>query len=522
MVWFGNGSGSNWSLFQNGNFGYGGIAIGDVNNDGIPDIGYGMHHDYSTSDFGDQLIEVSLGDGTGMNWTPWDDSLGTQAEDYGMFTTDFGDIDNDSLLDIGVVSFGCCNGMRIYKNMGVGKWRSTYTITGGNTSMDFVFGDMDNDGNLDFAVAHNAGTPYFGNGLGSFTLKHNNLPAPTNFGFKGVSLGDVNGDGTKDLAFITSGGAVNVWKWNHVLQNWDNLSSGLPTSGNSAATDLTDMSMDGFADLTVYSTTGITIWSGNGGTNWTQIASFNTHGSPGTYSDFTIGDADHNGFPDIIIEASESTRNKIKFFKESTPFSTLSVTPKYPRGFEKFKNGSVKFIDWISAAPQGQTTKVKLEFSSTGSGGPWTLVADSLPNNGRYQWRTPLSVNSTNCFIKYIVFVIGGSAATGITPAPFVVGNLVGITSSNNQVPTEFKLYQNYPNPFNPQTQIEFQIADFSFVKLAVYDVRGSEVETLVSNELNPGSYKAGWDGSNYPSGVYFLVLKAGELADMKKMVLVK
>ncbi len=45
MVWFGDGQG-NWSVYQNGNFGYGGIAIGDLNNDGHMDIGYGMHHNY--------------------------------------------------------------------------------------------------------------------------------------------------------------------------------------------------------------------------------------------------------------------------------------------------------------------------------------------------------------------------------------------------------------------------------------------------------------------------------------------
>ena len=539
MVWFGNGSGSNWGLFQNGNFGYGGIAVGDVNNDGIPDIGYGMHHNYSSNDFGDQLIEAALGDGTGMNWTPWDDSLGTQGETYGMFSTDFGDIDNDGFLDIGVVSFGCCNGLRVYKNMEVGKWRSTFTVTGGNTAMDFVFGDMDNDGNLDFAVAHNAGTPYFGNGTGGFVLKHNNLPAPGNSGFRGVSLGDVNGDGAKDLAFIESAspnnGKLNVWKWNIETQAWENLSGNLPTLSSYAATALYDMNMDGFTDLVVFGSGQVTIWAGNGGTNWNQIANFTGFTSPGGYSDMTIGDADHNGFADIIIEASQScgtfcTRNIIKFFKETTSFSTLSITPVFPRGYERFRNNSVKFIDWISAATQGQTTKVKLEFSSTGNSGPWTSIADSLPNNGRYQWRVPASVNSSNCFIRYTAFVIGGSTATGINPNPFIVGNLVGINNSSNEMPNEFRLYQNYPNPFNPVTKIRFSIPNVETrhgVSLQVYNVLGREIATLVNEQLKPGVHEVQWDGTNYPCGVYFyqLTVNSEQLtvySDTKRMVLVK
>ena len=64
MVWFGNG-GDRWEVYQNGNFGYGGVSLGDVDGDGFMDVGYGMHHNYSGDDFGDQLIEVALGDGTG-------------------------------------------------------------------------------------------------------------------------------------------------------------------------------------------------------------------------------------------------------------------------------------------------------------------------------------------------------------------------------------------------------------------------------------------------------------------------
>jgi len=117
MVWFGDGTGS-WSVQMVGDFGYGGIAIGDVNNDGHWDVGYGMHHDYSSTDLGDQLLEVALGDGTGTNWTAWDDGLATNGEDWGLFGTDFADVDNDGDLDIGTNSFGSGSGLHVYINQG--------------------------------------------------------------------------------------------------------------------------------------------------------------------------------------------------------------------------------------------------------------------------------------------------------------------------------------------------------------------------------------------------------------------
>lgn len=530
MVWFGNGTGSNWVLFQNGNFGYGGIAIGDVNNDGKPDAAYSMHHNYSGVDFGDQLIEAALGDGTGTNWVPWDDSLATHGESYGMFSTDLGDFDNDGKLDIGSVSFGCCAGVHMYKNLGNGAWRQTFGFTGGNCAMDIVFGDMNNDGNLDAAVAHSYGTPYFGDGMGNFTLQQTGLPAPGNGGFRGVSLGDVDNDGAKDLAFIESAspnnGRLNVWKWNTGTQSWQNLSGNLPTSSSYAATALYDMNMDGFADLVVFGAGQVTIWAGNGGTSWNQLLNFTSHVSPGGYSDITIGDADHNGYADIVIEASQTCgtfcdRNIIKFFKETTPYSTLSITPMFPRGYEWFESNSVKFVEWISAAPQNQTTKVKLEFSSTGNVGPWTLMADSLPNNGRYQWTVPTGVNSTNCFIRHTVYIPGGASAASITPNPFIVGTPSGITSSN-EIPRTFKLYQNYPNPFNPTTKIKFDIATVGQTSLSVYDVLGREVAALVNEQLKPGTFEVEWDASDFPSGVYFYELSSSAFRESRRMILIK
>ncbi|HIE05477.1 MAG TPA: hypothetical protein EYP58_01615, partial [bacterium (Candidatus Stahlbacteria)] len=105
IVWFGDGAG-NWSSYMNGEFGYGGVAVGDANNDGHRDVGYGMRHNYSGNDFGDQLMEVALGDGTSRNWTPWDDNLATQGQNWGMFASDYADIDNDGDLDFGSVSIG--------------------------------------------------------------------------------------------------------------------------------------------------------------------------------------------------------------------------------------------------------------------------------------------------------------------------------------------------------------------------------------------------------------------------------
>lgn len=89
-------------------------------------------------------------------------------------------------------------------------------------------------------------------------------------------------------------------------------------------------------------------------------------------------------------------------------------------------------------------------------------------------------------------------------------------------IPQSFQLYQNYPNPFNPETNIRFQIADFAFVSLKVYDVLGNEIATLVNVEKLAGNYKVEFDGTGLPSGIYFYQLWAGSFYQTKKMLLLK
>lgn len=99
----------------------------------------------------------------------------------------------------------------------------------------------------------------------------------------------------------------------------------------------------------------------------------------------------------------------------------------------------------------------------------------------------------------------------------------------NTQIPDEYELNQNYPNPFNPLTTINYQLPDLSYVTLKIYDVLGTEVESLVNKEKPPGYYSVTFNGSNLSSGVYFYRLKvypaiggAGSFIETKKMVLLR
>ncbi|MGA2667483.1 MAG: T9SS type A sorting domain-containing protein [Ignavibacteria bacterium] len=99
----------------------------------------------------------------------------------------------------------------------------------------------------------------------------------------------------------------------------------------------------------------------------------------------------------------------------------------------------------------------------------------------------------------------------------------IGInTRITTKVPRYYQLYQNYPNPFNPSTTIKYDIMKTSDVRIIVYDALGREIETLVNEQLKPGTYEVTWDAANYASGLYFYKIISGEFTQTLKMVLMK
>jgi flagellar hook assembly protein FlgD len=71
-------------------------------------------------------------------------------------------------------------------------------------------------------------------------------------------------------------------------------------------------------------------------------------------------------------------------------------------------------------------------------------------------------------------------------------------------------------------TNVKFSIANSGDVKIVVYDIQGKEVQTLVNEKLNAGTYEVKFDGSSLNSGVYFYKLITGNFTETKKMLLIK
>jgi len=180
----------------------------------------------------------------------------------------------------------------------------------------------------------------------------------------------------------------------------------------------------------------------------------------------------------------------------------------------------------------------------------WTGYADSLVafpmSVDSIDERISTPAGSYQCskyhFPEIIVSVGNASTEVGsediflsdIGPVKFVWGDyeyrelisftetITEVTNKRNAVPDAFQLFQNYPNPLNPTTTITFFIPTRSTASLKVFDILGREVSTIVSGELQAGSYTRQWSAANMSSGVYFYRLEAGSFVKTMKLVVVK
>lgn len=504
MVFKNNGSGTAWTLSKYGNFGYGGVAIGDVNQDGKADVVMGMHHNYATSGLGSQMMEVAIGDGTGSNWTQ--SSAGLLGNgNWGMFSPDFGDINNDGLLDIVCTPFSFDDGFHAYKNSGTGNnWISTQIMNTGNIiNYNCRLGDFNNDGDLDVMISCQAGSVFKGNGQGTFSPMKTGLPNDWTMKF---AIADLDNNGSKDVAVVSSG-SVTTYKYNGT--SWVTFgNTNLPTTG-AKYVGLADMDMDGFCDLLTFSSSGIVIYKGDGAGNWT--ANGNITLTINHVRGLSIADLNHDGYSDIVYFGSSGGNNVLKVFLHTGQNPSLNLLPEFPKGQECFKPGSVQFLKWLSSVPSGPNATVKIEFSSTGSTGPWTLISNSVPNSGIYQWVLP-NIISNNCFLKYTI-TQGANSHSVVMSKPFGIGNCTPPTPTGMNEADWENMVSVFPNPsFGEFTVYDAKPGSI----LRIYDILGNKVyETTLYSEPQIVNL-------NVTNGIYFCEIHLGKRTITQKIAITK
>ncbi|MCK9210239.1 MAG: family 10 glycosylhydrolase [Ignavibacteriaceae bacterium] len=209
----------------------------------------------------------------------------------------------------------------------------------------------------------------------------------------------------------------------------------------------------------------------------------------GVNSDFSATSSFQAGFPNIpiLVEPKHATTN-------------VSLNPIF-KWMKELVASSYRFQ--LATIIQFQSESIKADTIVTDT----TLQIFNLAPLKNHFWR----VSAHNEY--------------GTSPWSSTVGFKTASASAvedEKQIPDHFELMQNYPNPFNPATTIQFSLPNKSFVTLKIFDVLGTEVQTLIEGEKFAGNFTIIFDASKLASGIYFYKLQTDNLIAVKKLVVLK
>jgi photosystem II stability/assembly factor-like uncharacterized protein len=217
---------------------------------------------------------------------------------------------------------------------------------------------------------------------------------------------------------------------------------------------------------------------------------------------------------------------KIQFINQSTGYASLEAPGNPPHYYLKTTNRGINWEEKIySPTLDYDAEGIGFFNETTGWVGGWSNYTNETTDGGAtwHQVDTStigIAMRNVNrfCFIgDTLAFAVGKriykytkDVVTSINPTQsFSIDN--------------FKLYQNYPNPFNPKTKIKFYLPVGTNVKLTVHNMLGKEVATIIEGDyLSAGNWEFEWDGSDFPSGVYYYTIYNNDIGFTKSMVLVK
>ncbi len=235
----------------------------------------------------------------------------------------------------------------------------------------------------------------------------------------------------------------------------------------------------------------------------------------GVFCDFDIGDSAAN------LGGTDATRNLSYMYATGGTYMGIAVlgaansaqnlslinNPSYVYPTSGIEDGNkIKHLRGLLGTPVANTPD------------DWSALSSSVMN---------LDANGGSGIVAYAL-VIGGSLLEIQNAVDAANAAYNPFAPVSPETPIKLvRLQQNSPNPFNPLTEIKYTVPRDGHVDLAVYDLSGRRIRTLVSETVPEGERAVTWNGRNdagqlVPSGMYFYkYMTAGETTS-RKMTLLK
>ncbi len=442
---------------------------------------------------------------------------------WSVFCADF---DGDGYADMATVSYQT-DSLTVLLNSGSGTFVLNATYLTGNLPVYVHGADVDGDDDIDLAVSNkldNSISLFLNNGDGTFAAPSTIAAgtSPTS-----VRLADLDGDTWPDLVatneqvtlpFMDDSVSVMFNNGDGTFQPRVSFGTGYSPQKSVAV----DLDGNGSLDLAVVNVEAhtVSVLLNNGSGSFSSHVDYASHYMP---SDISAADLDGDGDIDLIAPNSDAYDQSVISVILNDGDGTFQPTVYYNSGgyplatftSDLDKDGDIDIIvaNWMT-----DSLSILLNIGDATFAEPIQYAAGDSP--------------ASLCTADFDHDTYDDLAVANRTSNDLLVymnqGNASDVEDdSTSPLPVEFRLAQNSPNPFNPDTQIKYDLAQSGRVNLAVFDILGRKVVTLVDAFRRTGTYQAIWDGTDSngkpaATGIYFYRLKIGDFSDTRKMILLR
>lgn len=410
-------------------------------------------------------------------------------------SADWGDFDKDGDLDLIVSGKGAGSWnfiTRLYRNDGNDQFVNTGTTFMGVRYSSSVFGDYNNDGNLDIILMGETSTGSSSGGL------HTKI-------YKGLGNGEFE-EITTPLQGLSQGKAV--------FGDYDNDGDlDIIISGNLVATG---------AEFTT------NIYRNNGNDLFEEVEMFSIESA--RRSSLAFGDYNNDGKLDVLLTGWSGTGLYMaKIYKNST--ANANQTPAAPANLVNSVDGNQVTLSWDQGldaeTPENGLTYnlyIKKPDTTAFTLSPFANVSTGLrkiANFGNTGKNKSCKINnlSNGKYFYSVQTIDNGFAGSSFAS---VDSFFVGSTNIYDHTDKSITILSNYPNPFNNLTVINYELGIESHIKLNIYNTKGELVKELLNRNQRNGKYSISFDASGLNSGVYLYHLTTENASVVRKMLLVK
>jgi hypothetical protein len=358
-------------------------------------------------------------------------------------------------------------------------------------------------------------------GTNKFKIAIDKDPGTTN-GYAPASWGgydfSTNNDGTHNLEYIFEMSSTIT----NLYDSSDNFAD--PTDKSSY-----DKSIGTFAEIEIP-------WAdlgGRPGSNWEIIMWFSNSSDDWMDTAWPSSNPTSGVFPLAVTELHTFSSAGTGI----TPNSSGGATP-LPVTLSSFSavfDGEVPVLQWVTASEINNAGWNVYRAETEDAASSMQVNPDLIAGQGTitsayyYEFVDLYSYDYDKTYYYWLESVDYGTNTKNFGPISLFIPVPDDENNNSPEVPIPYGLHQNYPNPFNPSTEISFTLDYNSKASLAIYNLRGNKVRTLLTNKpvIESQCYYQVWDGKDEQgiscgTGIYIYRLETGRETLSRKMILVK